>query len=229
MESVFGKPSRLSRQRETAGPLQEAECPEGRDSVLYKKALPPRFHLPMEIAITILSILHVFVALLLILIVMWQKPRQEGLGTSFGGGMSEQMFGAQATNVLQKGTVWLSIFFFANTIVIAVLMAQQTKSKRASGLLTDLPAATAPAIPAAPAPAATSPGAPTETPAPAPETPAPAPETPAPAPETPTPAPETPAPAPETPTPAPETPTPAPETPAPAPETPAPAPAGQQP
>lgn len=182
----------------------------------------------MDIAITILSILHVFVALLIILIVMWQKPRQEGLGTSFGGGMSEQMFGAQATNVLQKGTVWLSIIFFANTIIIAVLMVQQTKAKRESGLLSQAPApATAPAVPELPAPATpatpgTSPGAPIEVTAP-PAPAAPATESPA----TPTPAVETPSnPAAEaTPT---ESPAPAVETPAPA-ATESPAPAADAP
>lgn len=170
------------------------------DSGLYKKPQPPRFPVPMDIAITILSILHVFVALLLIMIVMWQKPRQEGLGTSFGGGMSEQMFGAQATNVLQKGTVWLSIIFFANTIIIAVLMVQQTKAKRASGLLTAdaaASAATAPAVPGLPEAGtpATSPGAPAETPAPTPPS---IPEAPV-APAQETPATEMPALAPETP------------------------------
>ena len=186
----------------------------------------------MDIAITILSFLHVFVALLLVLIVLWQRPRQEGLGASFGGGMTEQMFGAQTTNVLQKGTVWLSIIFFANTIIIAVLMVQQTKAKRASNLLTTPApaAATAPAVPGLPVPAtpATSPGAPAETPAtphpPTPETPAaPAAETPAP---TPTPAPVAPPPAvtPATEAPAPEAPAP---TGTPAAETPA--PSGQQP
>lgn len=200
----------------------------------------------MDIAITILSILHVFVALLLIMIVMWQKPRQEGLGTSFGGGMSEQMFGAQATNVLQKGTVWLAIIFFANTIIIAVLMVQQTKAKRASNLLTTPApaAATAPAVPSLPVPGtpATSPGAPAETPAPTPpstpEAPvAPAPETPAA--ETPAATPETAPEAPPEPTPAPEPVAPPPaveappasEAPAPAetPEAETPAPSGQQP
>ncbi|MFM7180450.1 MAG: preprotein translocase subunit SecG [Verrucomicrobiales bacterium] len=192
----------------------------------------------MDIAITILSILHVFVALLLILIVMWQKPRQEGLGTSFGGGMSEQMFGAQATNVLQKGTVWLSIIFFANTIIIAVLMVQQTKAKQASKLLTTpVPAAaTAPAVPGLPVPGtppATSPGAPVDAPVPPPPSP---PETPA-APTPGTPAAETPA-APAAPaaTPPIEVTPPAAGTPpatdpaAPAPSTPeVPAPSGQQP
>ena len=136
----------------------------------------------MDIAITILSIIHVFLALLLVLIVMWQKPRQEGLGSSFGGGMTEQMFGAQTTNVLQKGTVWLAIFFFANTIIIAVLMTQQTKARANSNLLDAAAAAPAAAAPVTPVmPEGTSPGAPA---APAPATPAPA----APAPATPAPA-----------------------------------------
>jgi len=102
---------------------------------LYKTAKPGKFRVPMEIAITLLSILHVLVALLLILIVLWQRPRQEGLGVAFGSGMTDQMFGAQTTNVLQKGTVYLAVFFFLNTILIASLMASRTKSAGTSALL----------------------------------------------------------------------------------------------
>lgn len=151
----------------------------------------------MDIAITILSILHVLIAVLLLLIIMIQRPRQEGLGAAFGGGMLDQLAGAQTTNVLQRGTVYLAIIFFLNTILIAWLMAHRTKQANKSALLA-APAAEAPAVPATatPAPAPAPAPAPESTPAPAP-TPPPAPA-PAPAPA-PDPAPEpAPAPAPAT-------------------------------
>jgi preprotein translocase subunit SecG len=68
--------------------------------------------------ITVLTIIEVIVCLLLVLIVMMQRPRQEGLGASFGEGVTNQMWGAQTTNVLQKGTVWLAIFLFILTLEI---------------------------------------------------------------------------------------------------------------
>ncbi len=153
----------------------------------------------MDIAITILSILHVLIAVLLLLIIMIQRPRQEGLGAAFGGGMLDQLAGAQTTNVLQRGTVYIAVIFFLNTILIAWLMAHRTKQANKSALLA-APAAEAPAVPATATPAPTPVTVPTPAPAPTPITvPTPAP---APAPITvPTPAPA-PAPAPE-PTPAP--------------------------
>ena len=155
----------------------------------------------------ILSILHVLIAVLLILIIMLQRPRQEGLGASFGGDMLGQLTGAQTTNVLQKGTSYITVVFFLNTIVIAWLMAHRTKEANKSGLLSK-PAAEAP-VPAPPVPPATPPttatSPPVEVPPTTPPTPAPA-TNPAPAPSkegtpTPTPAGEekpapTPAPAP---------------------------------
>ena len=147
----------------------------------------------MDIAITILSILHVLIAVLLLLIIMIQRPRQEGLGAAFGGGMLDQLAGAQTTNVLQRGTVYIAVIFFLNTILIAWLMAHRTKQANKSALLA-APAAEAPAVPATATPAPTPVTVPTPAPAP---TPAPTPitvPTPTPAP---TPAPEpTPAPAP---------------------------------
>ena len=136
----------------------------------------------MDIAITILSILHVLIAVLLVLIIMLQRPRQEGLGASFGGDMLGQLAGAQTTNVLQKGTAYITVLFFLNTIVIAWLMAHRTKQANDSKLLLK-PAVTAPVPtpPATPPTTVTSP--PVEVPAaPAPATPPAA--TPAPAPTT---------------------------------------------
>lgn len=83
----------------------------------------------MDILIGFLMVLETIVCLLLILVVLMQRPRQEGLGAAFGSGMTDQMFGSQTTNVLQKGTTWLGIFFFALTFVMAILMAHNDKRK----------------------------------------------------------------------------------------------------
>lgn len=83
----------------------------------------------MDILIGFLMVLETLVCLLLILIVLMQRPRQEGLGAAFGSGMTDQMFGAQTTNVLQKGTTWLGIFFFVLTFFLAILVAHQDTKK----------------------------------------------------------------------------------------------------
>jgi len=181
----------------------------------------------MDIFIGILTAVEVIVSLLLILVVLMQRPRQEGLGASFGDAAASQVWGAQTTNVLQKFTVWLAVILFGLTLLLAVLVSRTHTSGKSEKIFGD--AKPAPAAPAAAAPDAGAakvlekiqdavkaetakagkPANAVETPkaAPAAATPAPATVTPAPAkaPEAPKPAaaaPTTPAPAPST-TPAP--------------------------
>ena len=72
---------------------------------------------------------HGLVCVLLVLVVLMQLPRSEGLGAAFGGSVTENMFGAQTTNVLAKFTVWLGIAFFALTLLLAVTYAHSNKGK----------------------------------------------------------------------------------------------------
>ncbi len=115
----------------------------------------------MSILINVLIAFHVLVCLLMVVVVLMQRPKNEGLGAAFGGGMTENIFGAQTTHVLQKFTVWLGIVFFALTLLLAILYA-----KRGTGepiiqkelLSQPVPAATAtPAAPATTAEPAASP------------------------------------------------------------------------
>jgi preprotein translocase subunit SecG len=188
----------------------------------------------LSISINLLLVVFVFVCVLMTLVILMQRPKQEGLGAAFGAGVTDQVFGARTTNVLQRGTVYLASAFFILSLTLAILIGFQNRKNSLLAPKSAKPAAEAPAIPAEPekpkslteelpetAPAPVTPATP-EAPAPAPEAPAPA--APAPAPEAPAPAPEAPAPAPEAPAPAPEVPAPAPEAPAPAPQAPAPAP-----
>jgi|GEM_PF-1830502 len=62
---------------------------------------------------------HVIACILLILLVLMQKPRSEGLGAAFGGSMTDSLWGAQTSDVLIKGTVILAGFFFLVTITLA--------------------------------------------------------------------------------------------------------------
>ena len=79
----------------------------------------------LNIFIPLVTLILVVVAVLLVLVCLMQRPKNEGLGAAFGGGVTDQMFGAQTTNVLQKVTVWLGILFFGCTLLLAILQTRQ--------------------------------------------------------------------------------------------------------
>ena len=81
--------------------------------------------LSLDISITLVVIAHVVVSLLLILVILMQRPKQEGLGAAFGAGMTDAAFGAKTTDVLQKGTVYLGTLFFIFSLVLAILMGKR--------------------------------------------------------------------------------------------------------
>ena len=62
----------------------------------------------MFIVLPLLIAIHLIVCVLIVLVVLMQRPRSEGLGAAFGGGMTENLFGAQTTHVLAKLTTWLA-------------------------------------------------------------------------------------------------------------------------
>src|SRR5205809_7181045 len=80
---------------------------------------------PMQILINVLLAIYVLVALLMLLVILMQRPKSEGLGAAFGGGVTENIFGAQTTNVLVKFPGWLTGIFFALTFGLSVLYAHR--------------------------------------------------------------------------------------------------------
>ena len=72
--------------------------------------------------IVFLIVILAIVCLLMIFAVLMQRPKQEGLGAAFGGGITDQVWGAQTTNVLQKATVILAITFFVITLILSDLL-----------------------------------------------------------------------------------------------------------
>jgi len=79
----------------------------------------------LNISINLLLVIHVAVCLLLALVVLMQRPKQEGLGAAFGAGLTDQAFGARTTDVLQKGTIYLGTLFFVITLVLAILIGKR--------------------------------------------------------------------------------------------------------
>jgi preprotein translocase subunit SecG len=83
------------------------------------------FPAPMNLLINLSLVLFVLVALIMVLVILMQRPKSEGLGAAFGGGVTENIFGAQTTNVLVKFTTWLAGIFFALTFGLSVLYAHR--------------------------------------------------------------------------------------------------------
>lgn len=79
----------------------------------------------MNLLINLLLVFFVLVALLMVLVILMQRPKSEGLGAAFGGAVTENIFGAQTTNVLVKFTTWLAGVFFALTFGLSVLYAHR--------------------------------------------------------------------------------------------------------
>jgi preprotein translocase subunit SecG len=111
----------------------------------------------MNILINVLLAVDMLVAVLMTLVILMQRPKSEGLGAAFGGGVTENIFGAQTTNVLVKFTGWLAGIFFLLTFVLSVLYARHSSSdselhKELMGMPTPstAPAAGSPAATTAP-------------------------------------------------------------------------------
>jgi preprotein translocase subunit SecG len=83
------------------------------------------FGVPMNLLINLCLALFVLVSLLMVLVILMQRPKSEGLGAAFGAGVTENIFGAQTTNVLVKFTAWLGGIFFALTFAVSVLNAHK--------------------------------------------------------------------------------------------------------
>ncbi len=82
----------------------------------------------LSISINLLLVIFVIICCLMTLIILMQRPKQEGLGAAFGGGVTDQVFGARTTNVLQRGTVYLGSLFFILSLTLAVLIGQKNKT-----------------------------------------------------------------------------------------------------
>ena len=116
-----------------------------------------------------LLIVVIICSFLLIAVILLQKAKGEGLGLAFGAQMGESLFGARASNVLVRITVWLGVIFLLSTTILGkmyargygkTLMERRAPSERKAipvkpvvPMPGSLPASQ-PILPSAPAPAA---------------------------------------------------------------------------
>ncbi|NUM88896.1 MAG: preprotein translocase subunit SecG [Bdellovibrionales bacterium] len=102
--------------------------------------------------ITLLTTIHVIVAVLIVIFVLLQSGKGGGLGAGFGGGGSNTLFGSSGgENFFTKFTMGLALTFMITSISLTVI---KTKALKTSLFDQGAPAATAPVEqPAAPVPA----------------------------------------------------------------------------
>lgn len=114
----------------------------------------------MTIVRSILLVVEVLCSLMLIGLILLQKSKGGGLGTAFGGGGSDSVFGARTGNVLTKATIVLGLVFLLNTLVLGIMFSR--KAVADSALDRELMKETPQEQPASP-PAQQAPPAPAET------------------------------------------------------------------
>ncbi len=59
------------------------------------------------------------VCVVLVLAILMQRSKQDGIGAAFGSGITDSMFGAQTSTVLVRFTSWLTAIFFLLSIILA--------------------------------------------------------------------------------------------------------------
>lgn len=88
----------------------------------------------MTFLVGFLIVIEVICALLLVLLILLQRSKDEGLGMAFGNAMGESLFGAQAATILTKATIYLAIVFMVDTIVLDRLYSR-TATRSSSGIM----------------------------------------------------------------------------------------------
>ena len=110
--------------------------------------------------IGLLTAVLIIDCLFLILLVLIQLPKKEaGMGTAFGGGATDALFGAGTGNALTKMTKYATGIFFVLTLSLSILNARQSKAHKTqfekelqkAGQEAEVPAAVPAAAAAAPA------------------------------------------------------------------------------
>jgi preprotein translocase subunit SecG len=75
----------------------------------------------MDILNKLLTVILFLNCLFMILLVLVQLPKKEaGLGTAFGGGATDALFGAGAGNVLTKLTKWCAVLFLVLCLALSL-------------------------------------------------------------------------------------------------------------
>src|SRR5437667_7879433 len=84
----------------------------------------------MRLVIWILTAINVLDCGLLMLLILVQLPKKEaGMGTAFGGGATDALFGAGSGNVLTKLTKYTAALFLGLALVLSILIVRQSNER----------------------------------------------------------------------------------------------------
>jgi preprotein translocase subunit SecG len=95
----------------------------------------------------LLIIIHVIVCVALIMIVLLQTGKGTDMGAAFGMGSSQTLFGSSgSTTFLSKATTMAAVVFMLTSLILAYISGKP----QSSSVMTNIPAASAPAETQAP-------------------------------------------------------------------------------
>ncbi len=75
-----------------------------------------------------LFVILILVCAFMILLVLMQRSKQEGIGAAFGSETTQSVFGAQTSNVLSKMTVYCAVLFFILTLTLSTMTSVQARA-----------------------------------------------------------------------------------------------------
>ena len=109
----------------------------------------------MKLLIGFLTVLLILDCVLMMLLVLIQLPKKEaGLGTAFGSGATDALFGAGTGNVLTKITKYTAAFFLGLSLLLSIIITGEAKQDKGQGVDDALKRRTDSGAVAAPAPRA---------------------------------------------------------------------------
>jgi preprotein translocase subunit SecG len=83
----------------------------------------------VDILITLITVFHIVIAILLVITVLLQPGKGGDLGSMFGGGMSDSIFGSSgAVPFLTKTTRVLAVLFIVTSLSLAFSVTRDYKS-----------------------------------------------------------------------------------------------------
>jgi preprotein translocase subunit SecG len=83
----------------------------------------------VDILITLITVFHIVIAVLLVITVLLQPGKGGDLGSMFGGGMSDSIFGSSgAVPFLTKTTRVLAVLFIVTSLSLGFFLTRDYKS-----------------------------------------------------------------------------------------------------
>ena len=89
----------------------------------------------MKLLIGFLTVVLLLDCVLMMLLVLIQLPKKEaGLGTAFGSGATDALFGAGTGNVLTKITKYTAALFLGMSMLLSIIIAGEAKQGKGPGV-----------------------------------------------------------------------------------------------